>query len=240
MLVGCTSDGTAPSEPAEISSIPSRERSTGDIIETIAASDDGTLTRVDVSLMDRLEEAKSVELVDGDYLVMSLGDSQVVLERAERQYDFETMIHYVAEVARTDLAQIGVDLRRSDGSVAHSTVSIPRSFEITDVAPTVRAGDVVEVDLAPMPDAEVWGIATIQCDGVDHRPNGTFHYAGDGTPPQAGIPAAKVPAGASSCDANLTISIGSRTGSYDAALGNVDNDETLGQQQRTTRVRYYP
>jgi hypothetical protein len=238
LLVGCASDPALPPS-SEISSVPSRERRTADIIESIGVVEDGTVTRADVYLGDRLGEEFSVELVDGDHLVMLVDGAETLLSRTPAKHAWETMVHYGAEVARTDLGKVAIELRRGDGSVAHSTVSIPRAFAITSVPPTVRNGDVVDIGLAPLPDHEVWGDSTIRCDDVEEWPSGSFYYAGDGSSPRAGIPKSKVPDGADWCDANLTISIDDLDGTVDPAFA--DNVKTtLGQQQRTTRTRYYP
>lgn len=238
LLVGCATELAPP--PADVTGVPSRERHTADITESIGVRDDGTMTRVEVYLHDRLGEAPSIELVDGDYLVMSLDDVTVVLERAPQVHAWETMIHYMAEVARTDVGEVGIELRRSDGSRARSTVIVPRAFEITHVPPVVRAGDVVDIGLATTADGEVWGHTAVQCDGSDATPTGTFYHPGDGSMARAGIPASDVPDGAAYCDANLTIAMHSHAGTYDAALGNPENQPTLGMQQRTARIRYYP
>lgn len=237
LVIGCADTTSA---PPSWSAVPSRERGTGDLVLSASATDDGTLTRVEVALRDRLGEAKSVELVDGDHLVLVAGELAVELAQAPRVHDWETMIHYSGEVARTNLGSVAVSLRRSDGSIAHSTIVIPDAFAITSAPATVRAGDLVEIGIDPPPDEEAWGLTIVQCDDVESRASGTFYIDGDGTPGQAGIATTEMPASAASCEANLTISIGSLAGAYDAAFGNADNDTPRGGQQRTTRVRYYP
>lgn len=237
LLVGCADEPAPPA--SQLSSVPSRERDTRDIVKSVGVHDDGTLTRASVYLHDRLGEERSVELVDGDHLVMTFDDTVVVLERAPQVHAWETMVHYDAEAARTDLQHVGIELRRSDGSIVTSTVVIPRSFAITSVPPIVRTGDVIDIGLAPWPDAETWGHSAIQCDGADQRATGTFYHAGDESPGRATIAMTELPDDAAYCDANLTIALHSSAGTYDPALANED-PSTLGIQQRTTRVRYYP
>lgn len=235
LLVACADDPSAPSA-SSVSAVASRERSTSDIVASVGTVDDGSVTKVDVTLEDRLGEAFSVELVDGDHLMLIAGDRKDEIARAP----LAAWVHYTAEVPLTDLGTIAFELRRSDGSIVHSTVAIPGAYEITSAPATVRTGDYAAIGMNPAATRELSGLSHIQCDGTDGSGLGSFYAAGDGTPGQARISKTEMPKDASSCDANLSISVGSFEGSYDPTLGNPANDHPLGQQERVTRVRYYP
>lgn len=142
-----------PQPPPELIATSSAERATSDIYMKVVAISEASagMTSLRVTALDRLVDRMSVQLVDADHLVASIGGTSYPLdeELVDNTFHSSRTPQYVVSIPVGDPRTISLDFVRADTTL-HSTIQVPAAYTIDGgIPPNIKMSSIIDAQLSP-------------------------------------------------------------------------------------------